>query len=306
VYRRTSRRRYVLILVVLTCVTLITLDRRNGDEGALGAVGRAAHTVVSPVERSVDAVARPVGNWFDGVFSAGSLNAENKRLRDRIAQLEGEVREGKSAVLDNQEVKRAIDLPVIADVERVIARVVNTSPGNFEKTVTINRGSSDGVTDGMPVLINDGVVGRIVDVWRDGSKVRLLTDPRFSVAVHIAQDQIAGIARGRAGAATMSLELEPTRRSAAIAKGDLVETSGFEGSSFPAGLHIGDVTDVQKQLGGLPPRVRVTPFVDFDRLEYVAVLRWAPGQPPVTTTTTSAPPTSTTLSGATTSSVPAP
>jgi rod shape-determining protein MreC len=100
VYRRTSRRRYVLLLVVLTSVTLITLDRRNGDAGALGSVGRAAHTLVSPVERGVDAVARPVGDWFDGVFSAGSLEDENQRLRNERDELRSRLRDEKSAVLE--------------------------------------------------------------------------------------------------------------------------------------------------------------------------------------------------------------
>jgi rod shape-determining protein MreC len=308
VYRRTSRRRYVLLLVVLTSVTLITLDRRNNDSGAIGTVGRAAHTLVSPVERGVDTVARPVGDWFDGVFSAGSLEDENKKLRDRIAELEGDVRAGNAAVLENTELKHATDIPVLAEVPRVVARVVNASPGNFESTVTLDRGTKSGVMVDMPVLVHDGVVGRVVQVWRDGCKVRLLTDPRFSVAVRIAQDRVSGIASGRAGSSTMVLDLDDVPADARIARGDLVETSGFEGSSFPAGLQIGSVSDVVRQPGGLPPHVRVKPFVDFSRLEYVTVLKWAPGQGPVTTTTTttttSTTTTSTTVPGATTTSTP--
>ena len=306
VYRRTNRRRYVLLLVVLTSVTLITLDRRNNDSGLIGTVGRAAHTLVSPVERGVDAVARPVGDWFDGVFSAGSLEEKNQKLRDRVAQLEGEVRAGKAAVLENEELKHATQIPVNSEVPRVVARVVNGSPGNFESTVTIDRGTKSGIMVDMPVLVHDGVVGRVVQVWRDGAKVRLLTDARFSVAARIAQDRVSGIASGRAGSSTMVLDLDGVPDDAHIARGDLVETSGFEGSSFPAGLQIGSVSDVARQPGGLPPHVRVKPFVDFSRLEYVSVLKWAPGQGPVTTTTTttSTTTTSTTAPGATTTSTP--
>jgi rod shape-determining protein MreC len=285
VYRRTSRRRYVLLLVVLTSVTLITLDRRNGDSGALGAMGRAAHTVVSPIERGVDAVARPVGNWFDGVFSAGSLEADNRRLRDRIAELEGEVRAGDSAREENIKLKEATQLPILDSVDKVVARVVNASPGNFESSITLNRGSNAGIIEEMPVLVHDGVVGRVVEVWGDGCKVRLVTDPRFSVSVRLVDDRITGIASGNAGSETMDLELDSADGNVEVR--DQVETSGLEGSSFPAGLQLGTVSSVREQEGGLPPRVRVKPFVDFDRLEYVSVLLWAPGQPPVSTTTTS-------------------
>jgi rod shape-determining protein MreC len=286
----------VLLLVVLTSVTLITLDRRSGDSGALGAIGRAAHTVVSPVERAVAAVARPIGNWFDGVFSAGSLEEENRELRDRIAELEGEVRNGRAAVIENEQLKEATDLPINADVERVVGRVVNVAAGNFESTITLNRGSRDGVMEDMPALVHDGVVGRVVEVWRDGCKVLLLTDPSFSVSVRIAEDQVTGIASGRAGADTMALDVDSSRRAASIADGDLVETSGFAGSSFPAGLQVGELTEVRDRQGGLPPQAKVAPFVDFDRLDFVSVLLWAPGQDPVTTTTTTTttvPPTTT-------------
>jgi rod shape-determining protein MreC len=150
--------------------------------------------------------------------------------------------------------------------------------------------------------VHDGVVGRVVQVWRDGCKVQLLTDGGFNVAARIAQDSLGGIASGRAGASTMNLALYASAN-VKIAKGDLVETSGFQGSSFPVGLQIGAVIDVQKQLGGIPPRVLVKPFVDFNRLEYVNILKWAPGQGPVatpTTTTTTPTTPSSTVPGAST------
>jgi rod shape-determining protein MreC len=251
--------------------------------------------VVSPVERGVDAVARPVGNWFDGVFSAGSLESENRRLRARIAELQGQARTNKAARYELEQLERATQLPVLSDVPRVVARVVNTAPGNFESTITLDRGTSSGITVGMPVLVHDGVVGRVTSVWRDGCKVQLVTDRAFNAAVRIVQDRVTGIASGRAGASTMEVDVDSAPHGPPdVHRGALVETSGFEGSSFPAGLQLGAVTLVQKQLGGLPPRVLLKPFVDFGRLEYVTVLKWAPGQGPVATTTTTSTSTSTT------------
>jgi rod shape-determining protein MreC len=304
VYRRTSRRRYVLLLVVLTSVTLITLDRRDDDPGALGAVGRVAHAIVAPVERGVDAVARPVGNWFDGVFEAGSLEADNERLRERIAALESEVREGEAARQHNRDLLEAINLPVLDDVERVVAQVVNTSYGNFEETITLNRGSSHGVQDDMAVIVHNGVVGRVVEVWGDGCKVRLLTDPRFSVAARVVETGVNGIASGRRSE-LLGLELTnaPRRSTTRVERGQRIETSGFEGSSFPSGLQLGEVVSVREQQSGLPPEVRVDPFADLDNLEYVAILLWSPGEGTVTTTTTT---TTTTTPGTSTTTTTTP
>ena len=87
--RRASRRRYVLLLIVLSCVTLITLDTRNGRTGSLGAMGRIAHRIVSPVQGAVDDVARPVGDWWDGIVNSGNLKRDNRRLQEQIAALRG-------------------------------------------------------------------------------------------------------------------------------------------------------------------------------------------------------------------------
>ena len=74
-----------LLLIVLSCVTLITLDTRNGRTGSLGAMGRIAHRIVSPVQGAVDDVARPVGDWWDGIVNSGDLKRDNRRLQEQIA-----------------------------------------------------------------------------------------------------------------------------------------------------------------------------------------------------------------------------
>ena len=71
--RRASRRRYVLLVIVLTCLTLITLDTRSGRSGPLGVMGRIAHRIVGPVQGAVDDGARPVSDWWDGITNSGRL-----------------------------------------------------------------------------------------------------------------------------------------------------------------------------------------------------------------------------------------
>src|SRR5689334_24743612 len=105
--RGANRRRFVLALVLLTSVTLITLDTRNGRSGPLGAVGRAAHTIVSPIEGAVSSVTRPVGDWWNGVIDSGSIKKENRRLQKRVAELEGEQRRAADALQQNREIGRA-------------------------------------------------------------------------------------------------------------------------------------------------------------------------------------------------------
>src|SRR4051794_28955527 len=97
-----NRRRFVLVLVVLTSLTLITLDSRSGRSGPLGAAGRAAHTIVSPVQRATSAVAHPVGDWWSGVIDSGGLKRQNRRLRAEIARLQGREDRARVALEENQ------------------------------------------------------------------------------------------------------------------------------------------------------------------------------------------------------------
>src|SRR5690349_10915859 len=108
--KRASRRRYVLLLIVLTCITLITLDSRNGRTGALGAVGRVAHRIVSPVQGAVDDVARPVGDWWSGVVDSGDLKKKNRDLEQQNAALRGQQTAAAEAIKQNSDLKALLKL----------------------------------------------------------------------------------------------------------------------------------------------------------------------------------------------------
>ncbi len=300
--RSANRRRFVLALVVLTAVTLITLDTRGGRSGPLGAVGRFAHTIVSPIESAVSSVTRPVGDWWSGVIDSGHLKRENRRLRERISKLEGERHDAQNAIGQNEKLRRLLHLEFLGPARPVAARIVDRDPGNFESTITIDRGQESGIADGMAVVAPEGVVGHVIDVWRGGAKVRVLTDPDSAIAVRPTNHPVTGIAQGREGSRQLVVrDFDPR---AQVKPGDAVVTSDLADSVFPPDLPVGVVRSVDEQPAGLGLVVRIDPWVDFDALEFVDVLRWVPGEGAVvttttTTTTTTTPATSTSTSGST-------
>jgi rod shape-determining protein MreC len=289
-YRRANRR-YVLVLLVLTAITLITLDTRRDEPGVLGAVGRAAHAIVSPIERAVNAVASPVADWFDGVTEGSALKRENRELRTDLERMQNRDRDARTALEENETLRRLLDLPVLSDVQTVTAKVVNRSPSNFEWTVTIDKGEESGISPDMPVMGPAGLVGRVLESWGGGAKILLLVDPDSNVGVRVQPGLVSGIAEGVAGSARLRLDLDAN---AQVDVGDDVVTSGLENSSFPEGLGVGRVVETEQQPGGLGTIVRVDPWTDFDALTFVTVLRWVPGQGPVVSTTTTTTSTTTT------------
>jgi rod shape-determining protein MreC len=294
--RSANRRRFVLALIVLTSITLITLDSRSGRSGPLGAAGRAAHAVVSPIGGAVNSVTRPISDWWSGVTDSGDLKEENRRLRREIAELRGHQREATIALADDEELRRLLSLGQRLDLnaQPVATRVIDRDPGNFESTITLDRGTEAGIEDGMAVLAPDGVIGHVVSSWRGGCTVRVLTDPDSAIAVRTLEHPTIGIAQGHTGSSELTVaDFDP---GAQVRKGDTIVTSDLANSVYPPDLPVGTVTRVDEQAAGLGLTVRIKPYVDPDEVDFVMVLRWVPGEGPVVpiaTTTTTFPTTST-------------
>lgn len=268
VYRR-GNRRGIIILLVITSVVLITLDVRGS--GPIGGIRGVAHDVIAPVASVADRVFSPVGDWLGGITQAGSLKNENARLRNELDELRGNAAQNAAFESENQELSQLLDLPYTEDRDAIAARVVSGSPGNFEWTVQIDRGTSNGVSEGMAVVTGAGLVGRVVEASGDRATVLLIRDPTSSVSVVTESERTTGIAQGRTGDTKLNLDLvDPA---AQVEKGELVFTSGQDSSRFPANIPVARINKVSKERGELQQSVVLRPLVDLDSLEFVKVLQ---------------------------------
>ena len=274
VYQPANRRRTILALIVLTAVTLITLDVRGA--GPVSAVRGGAHDVVNPIAGAFDTVFSPVGDWIDGVTSAASLKHENARLQRRLDSARGRQAGARAATEENKELKKLLDLPFVEDANSIAAQVVEGAPSNFQFTVQIGKGESDGVGVDMPVVTGAGLVGRVLEVSRDRATVLLVNDPESGVGVKIENSGATGVVKGRGDSNTVRAEfVDPN---ADVTKGELVYTSGLQNSPFPGAIPVGTVSRVTKTHGDLQQDILVKPLVDFSRLDYVKVLRPSSGR----------------------------
>jgi len=280
---------------VLSCVTLITLDTRNGRTGSLGAMGRIAHRIVSPVQGAVDDVARPVSDWWDGIVNSGNLKRDNRRLQEQIAALRGKQTAADEAIKENNDLKRSLALQNALLVKNVTGQIVARDPGNFDPTLTIDKGSEAGITVDMPVIAPEGIVGKVIEVWNRGAKIQVLTDPNFSVGVqtpgHGASPATTGIASGEVGSHDLVVEFDA---GTSVLRGDQIGTSP-QSTLFPSGLTVGTIASAANQPGNTGVNATITPYVHLGALQQVTVLLWSQGTrgPVLPTTTTSTSTTST-------------
>ena len=269
--RRTSRPRFTLGLIVLTAITLITLDYRAAGGGVTGAVRDGARTVLSPVGDGVKFVVTPLGNVVGGVLDFGRLRRENSRLRDELARQRSDVIEAQDA---KRQLKTALDelnLDVAGDIPSVAARVIGGTASILQYTLEIDKGSGDGIAKGMPVISGGALVGRIARVTSSKATIRLLSDPGLSVGVRLSRTGAVGVATGAGGDLDIGL-VEPTTE---VKAGDEIVTSGLQQSQYPPGIPVGRVRESKKDDSGLAQSVRARTLVNLRRLSFVRVLQWS-------------------------------
>ena len=177
-----SRRR-VILLVVLTCLLLITLDKQGN--ALTDRARRVFDILLTPADTATEAIVLPIECAWYGVTNYDDLEAENAALRDQIEHMKGTEIEAQSAVLQYRELLKLQQLTSKWSYEVVVAEVDGSSPSNYQQTVEISVGSDRGIEIGMPVTDGAGLIGRITKVFPTRSIVLLITDPSFAISARV-------------------------------------------------------------------------------------------------------------------------
>ena len=246
-------------------------------------ISKTAHVRLSitPVEGLLSELA---GRWQSVVAWAGkpfvkisqeiarlrTMRDENLMMRDTVLKtpwLEADLQE---ALKENQRLRDLLRFAETLKYVYIPAEVIGRNPDNWLNTAVINKGLADGVSMNDPVVTSLGLVGRVIKVTRKTATVMLMLDPDSGVGGLVQRSRDAGVVVGVAGGQTVSMKLFP--RDPDVKAGDVIVTSGL-GSFFPKGLPIGKVVSVSKGEYGLVKVADIQPFVNFDRLEEVLVLK---------------------------------
>ena len=176
-------RRRVIVLLVLTSVLLITLDLRGN---ALIDRGRSVMALLlEPFDSAARTMTGPVINAWNGVVNYDELRRENESLRAEIDTQRGAEIEARASILEYQELLTLNRLLGSGGYPTVTAQVQGAAPSNFQYTVEINKGSTDGIAVGMPVVNGGGLVGKISRVFPNSSIVLLVIDPDFGIGAKV-------------------------------------------------------------------------------------------------------------------------
>jgi len=262
--RRTSLLRTALaVAMVFAIVVALHLL------GWLRPIESALSFVVEPVARGVGTVTNRVGSALNLLGRIGSLDAENSSLRLELEQSKTRIAQLEESTAELADLRERLDAPIPEEIQTQVVAVVGHDGISGTKRLTINRGSKDGIGEGMAVLSAGGVlVGRVDSVLAGTAEVLLLADDRSAVPTLIAESRATGILHGELG---LGLKMTDVPQSEAVNVGDQVQTSGL-GGDIPRGIPVGSVEAVETAANALFQVARVRPFVDVERLEFLHVV----------------------------------
>lgn len=269
--RRSSRRRFTLALLILTSITLLTLDFRGF--GPLESARGAVLGVFAPVGDFFGGLFRPVGNAWTSAFDADDIRSQNEQLRQRVAELEGQSANENTAQKELESLKSQLDIPFVGQIPTVKARISSGAIANYDDTIEIDKGTGQGVDRGMPVVSGAGLVGTVVRASDSRAVVKLITDRTTSVGVKVPGKQGFGKTVGQGDSRRLRGEFD---RSSGVVEGDQLVTSGAARSIYPEGIPVGRVTSLTTNDAELRKDAEVETLVDLNDLDFVTVLQWKP------------------------------
>lgn len=208
-------------------------------------------------------------DFFTSPRDIASLRQQNADLQNEVAELQAQVIQLQQQVGETQVLAALVDFSRARPENTYrAAAVIGRDPSPFLHYVIINRGSNDGILRGMPVVTDQGLVGRVDAVIADAARVQLITDPASSVNVRLQNSEVEG---ALVGSVTGDVILKQIRQDAVMETGDLVLTSGL-GGGYPPDLIVGQVVNTRSRDFDLFKQATVQPVVDFNRLQIVLVI----------------------------------
>ncbi len=264
--------RYMAGFLVLAVLAVLLVNVTGEERLRLTPFEKITKNIVTPVENGLSRVIRSLST-VGSVFRIGEIKEENQKLRDQLAALKSENLLLKEYGYQNLRLRDMMKFKdtVSGQYELISASVAGRNPSNWYKTITLNRGESDGVKKNMVVVTNQGLVGHVINVSKYSAEVLLVIESSSAAGALIQVTRIPGVVEGL-GDNTGQLKMRYIAKDAPIREKQVVVTSGF-GEIFPKGLPIGRVVKVETESNGLEKYAILQPFVDFNRIEEVFIIK---------------------------------
>jgi len=262
-----------LLLVGLVLAHLVAISKQV-ERGGQSLLGQGVFAVVAPLQGAITGTIRGFSGGWAGYVDLRGVHEENRRLLERVAVMERQLQERQELAREAERLREILQLRKELPLDTVPAEVIAREGAPWSRTITLDKGSAEGVRLNAAVISATGVMGRVIAVGPHASRVQLILDGQAGVGVRIERSRVTGILVGQPGPTTggaNDLVMKYVPSLADVVVGDVVVTSGLD-RLYPAGLVVGRVRSATRGTG-LFKEILVTPSAQFNTVEEVMVVR---------------------------------
>ena len=276
------RQRTGWLFMVVTVGHIVLISAQVNTKRGVPVLEALTFGAFAEVQRAATGAVSSAQEGWENYFALQQIRQENERLRQEIGQLRIGLQQERSVAQQSRTLQQLLDLKGATEWITTGAAVIGSGASPEFRTMTIDKGTLDGLQPQMAVIAPTGIVGRIITASARASKVQLLIDRSAAAGVMIERSRVNGVVTGVGGIDQLEfemglLELDYVPGTADVKVGDRVVTSGIDGI-YPKGFAVGEIQSVQREAGEF--RLRVKPAVDFAALENVLVVLNSPSVTP--------------------------
>ena len=264
--RRTG---YLFLAVVVGHVILISTQVTT--KRGVPMLEEAVFGVFSEVQRVANAMTMGARTSWQNYFALQQVQEENERLKQQISALQIRLQQERSLAQQSQSLQKLLDLKTSSELSTTAANVIAGGASPEFRTITIDKGTSEGVHADMAVISPAGIVGRVIQPSPRAAKVQLLIDRNAAAGALVERTRAQGVV---IGTGDDELRMDYVSGSSEVKPGDVVVTSGIDGI-YPKGFVIGQIQSVKRGAGQYSSIV-IRPAVDFSALEAVLIVLTPP------------------------------
>ncbi len=266
VFNRSSTLLRKLLAVILLAVVLMIVDNLTPW---FKPAYSAADNLVRPLYWIANIPLR-VQEWSaNSVTPRSEIESDNLRLTKESLIYHGQLQRMSDLAAENMRLRRLLNATELLQDSVLVTEVIGVSANPLRHTLTIDRGTTDGVFVGQPLLDAEGLMGQIIDVHKGHSTALLITDSSHALPVQVLRNGLRSIAEGRADYNRLNLKfVSPT---ADIQEGDKLVSSGL-GGLYPAGYPVGTVLSIVRKPGDNFLEIDIDPSAEIDRSRHLLLL----------------------------------
>ncbi len=265
-FLRQSGAGYLLVALLVASLSLMYIEL---SKPWLNGVRASLATVLSPVYFLAD-LPTESSDWVGSTFSSHSaLQDQVGLLERRVLELSQASQQYLAVREENGRLRALLGSRARLGRDVLVAEIVGVLPGADRHQVMLDKGSSDGIRDGLAVIDEYGMVGQVIETAQSSARVLLVSDLSHALPVQVVRNNLRGIVAGSGRLDELQLDYVPD--SADIREGDVLVSSGLAGR-FPSGYPVGIVSAVTRGTGEAFAQVQARPSAQLDRSRHVLVL----------------------------------